>query len=239
LRRGFPIRRSTDRRLLAAPRGLSQRATSFVASRCQGIHQMPLSCLIASVLRDASLSRGAPAPRAGARRPPAAGGRRAPRRSEDAFPWRGGPRIRALARPPRGTGPPVLFYSLFTMSEIQGRPPLARARRRPVRAARPPCRGSAPCGGGSVGVVRGADRHGPAWTGAGRAGWWRRSGSNRRPHACKARALPAELRPRPRPAPPARARPRRAPVGARRRTWWAREDLNLRPHAYQARALTS
>jgi hypothetical protein len=26
-------------------------------------------------------------------------------------------------------------------------------------------------------------------------GWWSRSGSNRRPHACKARALPTELRP--------------------------------------------
>ena len=29
-----------------------------------------------------------------------------------------------------------------------------------------------------------------------RDGWWSRSGSNRRPQACKARALPAELRPR-------------------------------------------
>jgi hypothetical protein len=40
---GFPIRRSPDRSLLAAPRGFSQRATSFVASRRQGIHQMPFS----------------------------------------------------------------------------------------------------------------------------------------------------------------------------------------------------
>ena len=29
----------------------------------------------------------------------------------------------------------------------------------------------------------------------GGAGWWRQTGSNRRPHACKARALPAELCP--------------------------------------------
>src|SRR3954452_23002758 len=28
-----------------------------------------------------------------------------------------------------------------------------------------------------------------------RSPWWRRTGSNRRPHACKARALPTELRP--------------------------------------------
>jgi hypothetical protein len=48
LRPGFPIRKSTDQRLLAPPRGLSQRATSFIASQCQGIHQMPLSRLIQS-----------------------------------------------------------------------------------------------------------------------------------------------------------------------------------------------
>jgi hypothetical protein len=52
--------------------------------------------------------------------------------------------------------------------------------------------------------------------------WWRRTGSNRRPPACKAGALPAELRPR-------------KGIGI----WWAWEDLNLRPHAYQARALTN
>src|ERR1700683_3973110 len=38
---GCPIRRSRDQRLLASPPGLSQRATSFIASQCQGIHQMP------------------------------------------------------------------------------------------------------------------------------------------------------------------------------------------------------
>src|SRR6516164_4592620 len=39
---GCPIRRSRDHRSLASPPGFSQRATSFVASQCQGIHQMPL-----------------------------------------------------------------------------------------------------------------------------------------------------------------------------------------------------
>jgi hypothetical protein len=43
---GCPIRISTDQSLLAAPRGFSQRATSFIASWCQGIHRMPLSCSI-------------------------------------------------------------------------------------------------------------------------------------------------------------------------------------------------
>ena len=41
---GCPIRRSEDPRALAPPLGFSQRATSFIASRCQGIHQMPFSC---------------------------------------------------------------------------------------------------------------------------------------------------------------------------------------------------
>jgi hypothetical protein len=41
---GCPIRRSRDQRSLASPPGFSQRATSFIASQCQGIHQMPFSC---------------------------------------------------------------------------------------------------------------------------------------------------------------------------------------------------
>ena len=40
---GCPIRRSTDQSVLAAPRGLSQLAASFVALRCQGIRRMPVS----------------------------------------------------------------------------------------------------------------------------------------------------------------------------------------------------
>ena len=45
---GCPIRKSTDQGLLAAPHGLSQRAASFIASQCQGIHQMPFRRLISS-----------------------------------------------------------------------------------------------------------------------------------------------------------------------------------------------
>jgi hypothetical protein len=75
-------------------------------------------------------------------------------------------------------------------------------------------------------------------------GWWSQTGSNRRPQACKASALPTELWPR-----------RFATLQSRRRKstrwhaqrpthhnwmwWWAWEDLNFRPHAYQARALTN
>src|SRR5205085_6960685 len=39
---GSPIRKSTDQRMLAPHRSLSQLATSFIASKCQGIHRVPL-----------------------------------------------------------------------------------------------------------------------------------------------------------------------------------------------------
>ena len=47
---GFPIRRSSDQSLFAAPQGLSQRTTSFIASQRQGIHRMLLRHLIALMI---------------------------------------------------------------------------------------------------------------------------------------------------------------------------------------------
>src|SRR6187431_1920673 len=55
---GFPIRTSRDQRVLSPPPGLSQSATSFIASCCQGIHQTPLSRLIRSRRRQALLRGG-------------------------------------------------------------------------------------------------------------------------------------------------------------------------------------
>jgi hypothetical protein len=46
---GFPIRKFTDQSLFAAPRNLSQRTTSFIASCRLGIHQMRLGHLIALI----------------------------------------------------------------------------------------------------------------------------------------------------------------------------------------------
>ena len=43
---GFPIRKSADQCLFAAPHSLSQLITSFIASRRQGIHRMPFLYLI-------------------------------------------------------------------------------------------------------------------------------------------------------------------------------------------------
>ena len=51
--------------------------------------------------------------------------------------------------------------------------------------------------------------------------WWSRGESNSRPHACKARALPAELLPR----------------FLSLKNWWAQVDLNHLPPRYQHGAL--
>ena len=56
-RPGFPIRRSTGS-LLPANRGLSQVATSFIASRCQGIHRMPLVAWLKNPTSQAPRFRG-------------------------------------------------------------------------------------------------------------------------------------------------------------------------------------
>ena len=48
---GFPIRKSADQRVLSPPHGLSQSATSFIASYRQGIHQTPFMRLIRSSRR--------------------------------------------------------------------------------------------------------------------------------------------------------------------------------------------
>jgi hypothetical protein len=53
---GFPIRKSSDQSLFAAPQGLSQRTTSFIASQRQGIHRMLLLHLI-TLMIDGRLSK--------------------------------------------------------------------------------------------------------------------------------------------------------------------------------------
>ena len=82
---GCPIRISRDHRALAPPPSFSQRATSFIASRCQGIHQMPFSC------------SPTPSPKAARR---AAGGQMSEIRCQIA-PGRPGPRAAASITPDR------------------------------------------------------------------------------------------------------------------------------------------
>ena len=196
LRVGFPIRKFTDQSLFAAPRDLSQRTTSFIASQRQGIHRTPLSHLIALIV-DA---------RHGRRRPDVFD-----RREKDQFlrdlsdRRRLSLRICVDALPIAGGARTNL---LFTMSGT------ARGHARRSEETRENfTRGNA------FSAV-------PAHAGA--KVWWSQTGSNRRPPACKAGALPTELWPR---------------VGLRSGRhageWWARDDLNVRPHAYQACALTT
>jgi hypothetical protein len=54
---GFPIRKSVDQSSFAAPHGLSQRSTSFIASQRQGIRRTPLRHLIALIINVHTLGR--------------------------------------------------------------------------------------------------------------------------------------------------------------------------------------
>jgi hypothetical protein len=121
---GCPIRRSPDRSLLAAPRGFSQRATSFVASRRQGIHQMPFSrsprpggSTTGTARRIPMPGRRTAAPRDGDRRPPVSPASAGPRGSgrpasttppHDAKRDRRRRRGAARDRPPGGAGAPKI-----------------------------------------------------------------------------------------------------------------------------------
>ena len=76
-------------------------------------------------------------------------------------------------------------------------------------------------------------------------GWWSQTGSNRRPPACKAGALPTELWPlQGTGSRYQQSRRRRQPSDHRLlisepRNWWAWDDSNVRPHPYQGCALTT
>ena len=61
---GFPIRKFPDQSLFAAPRDLSQRTTSFIASQRQGIHRTPLRHLIALIANARRSVRLSPLPEA-------------------------------------------------------------------------------------------------------------------------------------------------------------------------------
>jgi hypothetical protein len=136
---GFPIRTSRDQRVLSPPPGLSQSATSFIASCCQGIHQTPLSRLIRSrrrraLLREVLVRNLYPLP--SGRKSTLTRRRRYPgRRRQAATTFRSTPPSRSVSldlerllfspralRPAAGTHPTwqmpnsVSCFSLFTMS---------------------------------------------------------------------------------------------------------------------------
>jgi hypothetical protein len=166
---GFPIRKSTDQSFFAAPRGLSQRSTSFIASQRQGIHQTPLFHLIALIINAHPLG--------------------------------------------------VVLYELYVRAErtlIQKDQLASRSCQRCLRSGshRHCCGSAGDCSRADAWSrsplhdvrqhARFVDRrsvrngfHGRTETRrAPRKKWWSQTGSNRRPPACKAGALPTELWPR-------------------------------------------
>ena len=185
---GFPIRKSSDQSSFAAPQGLSQRTTSFIASQRQGIHRTPLRHLI-TLMIDVRRPKTATIDRKTIARGPPFGSpehmlaNQARDRHGACAPW--------LVS--GGCGSPLLEPGSSSRFQTSARQPEDGAR-----------------------ISMTPDR---------RKLWWSQTGSNRRPHACKARALPTELWPHWR--------------TDGRDTWWAWDDSNVRPHPYQGCALTT
>ena len=171
---GFPIRKSTDQRVFAPPRSLSQRITSFIACACQGIHQLPLRhliILIANTHPDRSERNWQKRP---ASRDLSDGAVRQPIICRGLSVHGDGPHSSAPGRLRKVMGLPgpdsergTRTNLLFTMSCRTGGGPKPAANLFSLRVTSHPLD----------------------------TDWWSRTGSNRRHPACKAGALPAELRP--------------------------------------------
>ena len=183
---GFPIRKSSDQSSFAAPQGLSQRTTSFIASQRLGIHRMLLRHLIALMINVRNSSskgassgwNGSPAEEEAddqkdrsfwilqSKRPclPNISG---VKNGLCAAPARACKKTVAGQPLPKGAGNRTC--SLFTISKYPRHAPLERT--------------SAKSSTGHAKTKKPKSR------------WWSQTGSNRRPQACKASALPTELWP--------------------------------------------
>jgi hypothetical protein len=189
---GFPIRKSTGHRLFAPHRSLSQRTTSFIASCRQGIHRMLLGHLIALISNAHLRIAGSDTQLAAARhfllllgsvstayrktslqrdRPKQSLRLASSDRTTLVHPF-GAAHRRCSPMPSDDADrrPAFRAYPFFTMS------------RQPLHEAAE-----------AVSLRR--------WTFSrahpfGEQVWWSQTGSNRRPPACKAGALPTELWPR-------------------------------------------
>ncbi len=128
---GFPIRISTDQSLFAAPHGFSQRTTSFIASRCQGIHQTPLRRLI-----DPTSNGQHPVPRSTRRSPED--------RTSSALYYpvstterSNGPARTPLAGNPQDRARPVITSSPCPTASTRDHPPRKTRAQHPVGSTRP------------------------------------------------------------------------------------------------------
>ena len=187
---GFPIRTFTDQSLLTAPHDFSQCATSFIASWCQGIHQMLLKRLI---------QQNFPS-RAGT----------SPTHSTDQIDFKTSKnlctpacktksptRVKDKASPPE---PKALankqIHNVKQPKRSQSQTKVATGQRlNSFLPALKPRRNQI----SNFLNEKPAQNHLPVNRASTRQAipepWWRRTGSNRRPEACKATALPTELRP--------------------------------------------
>ena len=209
--RGCPIRIFTDQSLFAAPRNFSQRTTSFIASQCQGIHQMPLSRLIALII-NVHLGRSSAS-------------------------HLGNDLGRRRTNIDLGKTYYVLDLPVAGRSSAVTRPAdLSSARRRHAnKSLHSRCQSArrTAFASGETGLMRSSGQM-PDCT-MERLSW---DGGARRDRTddLKLAKLPlSQLSYGPSLNPPD---PQTSPK-AQSQSWWAWEDLNFRPHAYQARALTN
>ena len=178
---GCPIRKSADQRLLSSPHGLSQSATSFIASQCQGIHQMPLSYLNLEI--SAARAQGT--------------------NRNFGLPL-GVTQARTLSEPNR-----LYLYQQIQMNIVTVRysrqPPfrwiLGTPDNQPNAGQSTEAKNIFTMSNSvaSEGLMEAAT-NAEIFSPKSRGFWWSRTGSNRRPPACKAGALPTELRPQISPA---------------------------------------
>ena len=180
---GFPIRKSADQSFLAAPHGLSQRSTSFIASQRQGIHQTPLRHLIALII---NTHRDHPSGLFLKKSHQDHG--RAALNKKDQLASRSF-RRRAVKPADKIARDFILVHDPKPLTGFDADPGVEsrRSDRSPLHDVRQRRRLK-------------ADGLGVTQTDKSRTmvppGWWSQTGSNRRPPACKAGALPTELWPR-------------------------------------------
>lgn len=206
---GFPIRISPDQSSFAAPRSFSQRITSFIASRCQGIHQTPLRRLT-----DPTSNDQRPMPCL------AADSRPDLRQDEQT-------RLGGTSRTPCGFGMTTSVTRQQTVSPKRNRSAFTVSTDpTPSRAC-----GHAHCWGATHTSTPELDQHAlhhvqktPPPRGLNAAEQSELPSEDGRSLVFHTRSISSG------PALPTARQPAR---------WWAREDLNFRPHAYQARALTN
>jgi hypothetical protein len=175
--RGCPIRIFTDQSLFAAPHDFSQRTTSFIASQCQGIHQMLLSRLMLSLPMSIRYWPTACAEGRGIR--PRQIGRTNIRSKKDLYvldlPAAVGQALR-LTRPNHTS-------QSWPAQAKQANPFIHDVNQQDAHSIQSGETGyevsTATCRNNNT-VME----------------WWSQTGSNRRPEACKATALPTELWPR-------------------------------------------